>query len=199
MERFQNTVTKKRDSVVIKKDRWLILKRAIVSGTLGGYGAAIAALLAGKYENGFFAGPLNATSHIIWGDEAVRQNRFSLKFTFTGFMLNHGSGIFWALFYEKLFGKGARKQKNDSSLHSDLNISFTKPLLGAAVIAASAYVIDYHLIPRRFTPGFEHRVSVKSLAVILAALAVGLATRDIISARQNRQKSRSVPLTQKTP
>ncbi len=91
------------------------------------------------------------------------------------------------------------KQKNDSSLPSNINVSFTKPLLGAAVVAASAYVIDYHLIPRRFTPGFEHRVSGKSLAVILAALAVGLATRDIISARQDRQKSRSVPLTQKTP
>ena len=87
-----------------------LLARAVTSGTIGGLAAAAAASLAGKRENGSYAAPLNATSHIIWGDEAARQDQPSLKYTLTGFLLNHASAIFWALFYEKLLGKGEKRQ-----------------------------------------------------------------------------------------
>ena len=60
--------------------------------------------------------------------------------------------------------------------------SLVKPVCGGAAVAAAAYVIDYHLIPKRFTPGFEKRVSGKSLTAIFAALAIGLAARDVIDA-----------------
>ncbi len=190
MEPLNTFATKRGDGNGIENDRWKILRRAVVSGTLGGWGAAIVAALAGKYENNSFAAPLNATSHIIWGDKAARQNRFSLKYTLTGFILNHASGIFWALFYEKLFGLGTAKQ-HDRSPPSDIDIPIIKPLLGAAVVTASAYVIDYYFNPRRLTPGFEKRVSGKSLAAILTALAVGLAARDIINTGRTKQKTGS--------
>jgi hypothetical protein len=61
-------------------------------------------------------------------------------------------------------------------------MSLVKPVCGGATVAAAAYIIDYHLIPKRFTPGFEKRVSGKSLTAIFAALAVGLAARDVIDA-----------------
>ncbi|SCY58060.1 hypothetical protein [Nitrosospira sp. Nsp13] len=192
MENPESTATSISGKAVssMKNDSWQILRRAVVSGTMGGYEAAIAAALAGKCENDSFAAPLNAISHIIWGDEAARENRFSFKFTFMGLVLNHAAGIFWALFYEKLFGQCAANERKDISLLTDNNNgSLTKPLLGAATVAAGAYVVDYQLIPRRFTPGFEKRVSGKSLAAIFTALALGLAARDIIVARGNRQKS----------
>lgn len=113
MEIFENTATRKSDSAghFIKKVGWQLLRRAATSGTMGGLAAAMAASIAGKYENDSFAAPLNATSHIIWGDEAARQDRFSLKYTLTGFLLNHVSAISWALFYEKLFGKHTAKRQ----------------------------------------------------------------------------------------
>ncbi|CAI07401.1 hypothetical protein ebA2309 [Aromatoleum aromaticum EbN1] len=44
-----------------------------------------------------------------------------------------------------------------------------------AAVAAGAYVTDYYLVPKRFTPGYEKRLSGQSLALIYGALALGLA------------------------
>jgi hypothetical protein len=172
-----------------------IIRRAVVSGTVGGLAAAAAASLAGKREDDHYAAPLNATSHIIWGDEAAHQDGPSLKYTLTGFLLNHASAIFWALFYEKLLGRaedqgrhrprnwneGGRGRQKESSGEPLL-----KPLLEAAVVTAGAYVTDYYLVPKRFTPGFEKRLSKKSLFGIYVALAAGLAARDLIRAGKDR-------------
>jgi hypothetical protein len=170
-----------------------VIRRAVVSGTVGGLAAAAAASLAGKREDNHYAAPLNATSHIIWGDEAAHQDKPSLKYTLTGFLLNHASAIFWALFYEKLLGRGEsredqgwRRPKNWNEALADSSTSPAKPMLqpilDAAVVTAGAYLTDYYLVPKRFTPGFEKRLSGKSLAAIFVALAAGLAVRDVIGA-----------------
>jgi hypothetical protein len=172
--------------------------RAVISGTIGGLAAAAAASLAGKREDGSYAAPLNATSHIIWGDEAARQDQPSLKYTLTGVLLNHASAIFWALFYEKLLGKGEKRRRwhhpknwNQGArryrkIAAPAEEAIIKPILGSAAVTAGAYLLDYHLIPKRFTPGFEKRLSGKSLAVVFVALAAGLAARDIMQAAKAR-------------
>jgi threonine/homoserine/homoserine lactone efflux protein len=141
-----------------------LVGNALVSGTVAGITTALAASLAGKREAGSYAAPLNATSHIVWGDrEASAQNGASAKYTLTGFLLNHAATIFWAGVYEQLFG---RKQGMP-----ELPL---KPVVGAAVVAAGAYVTDYYLVPKRLTPGYELRLSNRSLGLIFGALAVGL-------------------------
>jgi hypothetical protein len=161
-----------------------IMRRALISGTVSGLATAGIASLAGKRENDSYAAPLNATSHIVWGEEAVYHDRPSLKYTLTGFLLNHASTIFWASFYEKLFGRHVAKQRLRTLPFtvSPGSVSLVKPVYGGAAVAVAAYIIDYHLIPKRFTPGFEKRVSEKSLTAIFAALAIGLAVRDVIDA-----------------
>ena len=62
-----------------------------------------------------------------------------------------------------------------------------KPILDAAAVTAGAYLIDYYLIPKRFTPGFEKRLSGKSLAAVFVALAMGLAARDLKRAARGRR------------
>lgn len=163
-----------------------VLGRALTSGTISGLATAVVASRAGKRETGSYAAPLNATSHIIWGDKASHQDRPSLKYTATGFFLNHASTIFWALFYEKWFGRPGKGQRSDTRPRVETG-SLAKPILGASAVTAAAYIIDYHLIPRRFTPGFEKRLSRKSLAAIFAALAVGLAGRDVVDAAKSRR------------
>jgi hypothetical protein len=179
-----------------------VLGRAVVSGTIGGLAAAAAASLAGKREDDHYAAPLNATSHIIWGDKAARQDKPSLKYTLTGFLLNHASAIFWAFFYEKLLGRSERREHqgrhrprnwNEGSLHDSSNTGLPakpmlQPILDAAAVTAGAYITDYYLVPKRFTPGFEKRLSGKSLATVFAALAVGLAARDVIKAAKARRE-----------
>ena len=161
-----------------KQESQGVLKRAIVSGTLSGLATTTAVLVEGKRETGSYYAPLNATSHIIWGEEAALQDGPTLKYTLTGFLLNHASTIFWALFYEKLFGQHA--SKHDRADAGNAPAPLAEPILGAAAVTTAAYVIDYHLIPERFTPGFEKRLPTKSLATIFVTLAIGLAARDLI-------------------
>lgn len=147
------------------------MQRALISGTVAGIAGAAAAALAGKWETGSYAAPINATSHILWGETAARQDRPSLKYTLTGFLLNHAAAVFWAAIYETLSGaRSSRSGKQSSSL---------QPLLNSAVVTAGAYVTDYYLVPRRFTPGFEKRLSGRSLAMIYGVLALGMAAYDL--------------------
>ncbi|WP_019140500.1 hypothetical protein [Noviherbaspirillum massiliense] len=146
------------------------VRQALVSGTVAAATTSLAAALAGKRETGSYVAPLNATSHIIWGDQEARQNDTSFKYTLTGVLLNYGAGIFWAAFYERWFGRGG---------HPDAQRSLSRPLIGAAVVTAGAYLTDYYLVPKRFTPGYELRLSGKSLLAIYGALALGLAMRDM--------------------
>lgn len=46
--------------------------------------------------------------------------------------------------------------------------------ISGAAVAAGAYVTDYYLAPKRFTPGYEKRLSGQSLALIYGALTLGL-------------------------
>ena len=62
--------------------------------------------------------------------------------------------------------------------------------------SALAYVIDYHVVPDRFTPGFEKRLPERSLGLIYAALALGLAASELArpdAARENEAAQTRVP------
>ena len=151
------------------------IRRALTSGTLAGIATVSAAALAGKRETGSYAAPLNATSHIVWGESAAMRNSPSLKYTLTGFVLNHAAAIFWAAVYEKFFGA-------ESSQSSRRNWPL-RPLIGGAIVTAGAYMTDYYLVPKRLTPGFEKRLSGTSLLTVFGMLALGLAARDLIAPR----------------
>jgi hypothetical protein len=151
------------------------LSRALVSGSVAGSAIALTAALLGKQDSGSYAAPLNATSHIFWGDEAAQRNDASLKYTGIGLFLNEISAIFWAAFYERWFGRGADRAHASSSL--------VRPVIGAAVVTAGAYLTDYYLVPKRFTPGFEKRLSGRSLAAVYGALAIGLVAHDLLAAK----------------
>ncbi|MGC4002119.1 MAG: hypothetical protein QM811_02795 [Pirellulales bacterium] len=122
--------------------------------------AAVAA--AGQLENGRPLGPINAVSHILFGDEAAAHDEPSLQYTLSGLALNAGAVAGWAVVGELLFG-GKRRPT-------------TLPGASAAGAATSAiaYVTDYHLVPDRLTPGFEKRLSNGALAAVYGVLAVGL-------------------------
>lgn len=160
----------------MQNDSWV--QRTLISGTVSGVATALAASVAGKRDAESYAAPLNATSHILWGDEAAQHDEPSLKYTVTGFLLTHASAIFWASIYEKWF----------APREEEANASPLQPLIGAAVVTAGAYVTDYYLVPRRFTPGYEKRVSGKSLTAIYGVLALGLAARALMAKRGNERQ-----------
>lgn len=141
-----------------------MLARALVSGTLAAAAVTVAASLAARRATGSSAAALNATSHFLWGDGAARRDGYSMKYTGVGYAANYGAAVFWALFYEAL----GRKR------------SAAQALRDGVLVSAGAYITDYHLVPKRLTPGFELRLSGKALVLIYGALALGLGARDLV-------------------
>jgi hypothetical protein len=79
--------------------------------------------------------------------------------------------VFWASFYEKFFGRAADR--------GDVGTA----LLGGGLVAAAAYVTDYHVVPKRLTPGWEARISQPSLFAAYAVLALSLPLRGLLRRR----------------
>jgi hypothetical protein len=106
-----------------------------------------AAAMCGALELGWPAGPINAVSHILWGADAIRHDEMSGK----------------SVLHHFVFRPDRRPP------------GMAPALARGAATAALAYVVDYHVVPKRLTPGFEERLSGRSLFAIYGALAVSLA------------------------
>lgn len=115
---------------------------------------------------------VNAVSHWLWGDRALRQTKPSWRYTASGILIHHLSSMLWG----GLFAYVVRREwslKNQWPLN---DMAPSKNVLPYAVATtAVAWVVDYHLTPRRLTPGFEHVVSRRSRLIVYGAFAAGLA------------------------
>lgn len=151
------------------------MQRGLVSGAASSVVSTAALALLGRGEAGSAYAPTNAVSHWIWGDEAAQHDGFSLKYTITGYVIHHLSATFWSVLFERLAG-----EKLD---HKDLRVT----LAASAATSAIACFADYKLTPQRLQPGYEKRLSKKSLAGVYAAFAVGLAL-GAIAIRRNQQE-----------
>jgi hypothetical protein len=149
------------------------LASAIATGSFAGAATTLAVALCGLRETGSGIAPINATSHVLWGDEAGGTDAIDAKHTATGLLINTGAGVFWALVQELLL---ARLQRPDRAAR----------VASGAAVAGLAYVVDYHLIPRRLTPGWELRVSRRSVALGFVTLGVSLAVAAYVRARAHR-------------
>ena len=119
--------------------------------------------LCGAIDNRNPAAPVNAISHIAWGEEAASQEAVSIKYTLTGVALNAAAMVSWAAVHHLVWRPRERRPNAMGALAR-----------GAAT-AGMAYVVDFHVVPGRLTPGFEKRLSRGSILAIYAALAVSLA------------------------
>ncbi|MFN3890588.1 MAG: pyridoxamine 5'-phosphate oxidase family protein [Beijerinckiaceae bacterium] len=106
--------------------------------------------------------PTNSTSHWLRGERAGRVKRMDAAHTLTGYATHHASAILWALPFE-IWLKG-RRPRTPSQL-----------LLEAAGVSAVAAAVDYGLAPKRFTPGWENVLPVRSIIATYGVLALGLA------------------------
>jgi len=137
--------------------------RAIMSLTVSTTAATTAAIAAsGAIELSNAAAPLNAVSHILWGDAAARQNDISARYTALGTAINAAAMASWCVLHHAIFRPDRRRA------------GLAPALARGAATAAAAYVVDYYVVPRRLTPGFEKRLSGRSMFAVYAALALGL-------------------------
>jgi hypothetical protein len=138
-------------------------RQALVSGAAASLLSTVALAVCGRIENRSAAGAVNGPSQWVHGRRAAHRRGATLRHTLLGFVIHHVMATGWALLHERAFG--ARKA----------NQSLAQRMAPAAVTAAVANVVDFKLTPKRLHPGFEAQLSRKSLLVVYAAFAVGLA------------------------
>lgn len=133
------------------------LKSLLVRAAVCAVATTAAATLLSKLQTRRSAAALNATSHIVWGKRAFRVDTPDVQHTLVGALLNAGAMAAWSAVYELLPEPRSAAGR----------------LLKAAGVTAASYVTDYHVVPKRLTPGFEERLSPVALAAVYVALGAG--------------------------
>jgi hypothetical protein len=140
---------------------------AVLKGLRSGSVAALLSgatlAICGKLERNAPAGPLNGPSQWIWGKRAARQQRASFRETAVGYGIHHGVSIGWATLHEKHVASLLKGH------------SLPERLLAGAATAGFACFMDYGVARGRLRPGFEKQLTRKSLLLVYAAFALGLA------------------------
>lgn len=120
-----------------------------------------------RQRTGSAAAGTNAASQWIWDRPARRARAWSWRYTAVGYVIHHASSIFWSLAHE------AWRQRQP------------RPALArAAGVATLAYVVDYHVVPARLSPGFERRIGKRGMLVTYAGFALGLYLVERLHGRQ---------------
>ncbi|MCQ4163266.1 hypothetical protein [Tahibacter harae] len=134
-----------------------LVRAAWRSGAFAALGSTLAAAALSRHFTRHAASTTNATSHWLWDRAAFRVHRVTLRHTVAGYLIHHASSVFWALFFEAWRQRAPRR-------------AATK----AATVAVTAALVDYRVVPRRLTPGFEAHLPRGAVALVYAAFALGL-------------------------
>lgn len=146
-----------------------LLQHVLRTGLIAGVVSGAAALALSRLRNERAAPALNAVSHIAWGGRPPAHAGKGGRNFLVGTGLHIGASMFWATFFEGLFGRSARAHAS-------------RAWLGGGVTAALAYLTDYHVVPQRLRPGMEAYLPRWALYGVYAALGAGFA----LAARRRR-------------
>lgn len=147
-----------------------VLVRALGSGSMASIVSTLVVSVRSWRRSGSVPAGTNAASQWVWDWPARHAGGWSARHTLLGYAIHHASSLMWATGYEAW----ERRRPADP------------PLLRAAGVATLAYVVDYHVVPRRLSPGFENRIGAAGVAAAYAGFALGLALCDLAKARRHR-------------
>ncbi|MDA8521916.1 hypothetical protein [Acidovorax sp. NCPPB 4044] len=149
------------------------LREGAVAGSWASVLSTLALLWAGRRQARTALTPVNAVSHWLWGDPALREHRPRLSHTLPGYAIHHGASMFWA---------AASAAARDASGRPP-EATWPAVCRRAAVTSAIACTVDFRLTPHRFTPGFEHHLGRGAIAAVYVAFGAGLAIGTAIALR----------------
>jgi hypothetical protein len=141
-------------------------------GTTASLLSMVALAVRGRAEAGSAAAPFNAISHWLHGSRALRLDTADTRHTALGALIHFASSVFWGAVYDHLV---CRREPPPPA--SGL-------VAGAAGVAALAAVTDFALVPERLSPGFEHRLSQRSLVLTYVLFGAGLALGALAARRR---------------
>lgn len=151
------------------------MKTVIASGIGAGALSLAGVMAAAELEGQPAVRPLNATSHWLWGPRAGQVRSIDGRHTAVGFATHQASAFWWAMVYAGLLSR----QPSPAEIVGK-----------AALTAGIAAVVDYGLIHRRLTPGWELAVSPAGVRSAFAGLALGLALGALAAAEFGKAKRR---------
>lgn len=170
----QRSPIRRRLATLRKRPRAMMKRlagEAVVSGSAASLASAAALMACSAAHEGSAAGGLNGPSQWLWGEAEAYTREATLRHTAAGYAIHHATSTFWAVLHEAVFGGRRRKPAIQHCAE-------------AAASAATAYVVDYYLTPRRLRPGFEKHVSPTGMVAVYAAFAAGLAITAIARDRR---------------
>lgn len=135
------------------------LQRTLFSGSVASVVSGIAAMIASRAEAGRAAAALNGPSQWISGRALPQPKRLDARRTTVGYAIHHASSLLWATLFESRIARNVLPRDGARAL----------------AVAALAATVDYAIVPRRFSPGFERHISPPSIAASYVAFAAGLA------------------------
>ena len=139
-----------------------LLRDSLVTGTVASaVSAAVLAMLA-KAEGAAPIQPINATSHWLRSEDAGKVRNIDAVHTATGLATHYGACLLWASLFETIRAPTPHAAP-------------VRIVRDAAAVSTIAAVVDYGLVPRRLTPGWEEPLPIRSVAGGFAGLALGLA------------------------
>jgi anaerobic selenocysteine-containing dehydrogenase len=150
-----------------------LLRIAQAAGATGSIASAITtAALAGlaKARGKGALQPTNSTSHWLHGRGVGQSRKADLAHTGVGYATHHASAVFWAVPFEAWLS--ARPARSTGGI-----------FLRAVAVAGIAALVDYGLVPKRFTPGWEEVLPPRDIAAVYGVLALGLAIGGLVTRR----------------
>jgi hypothetical protein len=160
------------------RHRRRLISRILASGAAASAFSALAAFVCSRLENGHGARPLNAIAHIYDGGEPPSHDGRNGRNTALGLAIHTGACVFWSVLFEAMLGRRARRGARQAA-HA------------GAPTAATAYVVDYHVVHERFRPGIEAHLSKRSMFGVYAALAVGFAAAALLTPARRRARRKA--------
>lgn len=137
-----------------------VARRAFTDGAVASVLSTLTLAAMTRMHGHSAASGTNATSHWLWGRRAWRREATDLSHTGAGYVIHHMCSVFWAC------GFAAWNRLRPARM----------PVVAAraATVAALAAFVDYRIVPRRLTPGFEAHLGPAPIAVVYVAFAAGL-------------------------
>jgi hypothetical protein len=102
----------------------------------------------------------------------LRADAPSLRHTLTAVATQQLAGLFWSTLYHRVRGPQAAAP------------TLAEAVAGGVATAATAALVDYTIVPKRFTPGYEHRLSTPAMVATFACLAAGFALGEMLQRRR---------------
>lgn len=142
--------------------------KALVSGTIASITTTGALAALAKLEGKSAVQPINASSHWLLGERAGQVREVDAAHTAVGLATNHAATMFWAAPLERWLAMRSRRTPTE--------------IVGAAAgIAGVAALVDYVLMPKRLTPGWEEVLPPRSMIAGFLAMTIGLAAGAMVT------------------